>query len=36
MANENIPQQIAAWITSIGVDWIVFLLIVDVLLFGGG
>ena len=22
MANENIPQQIAAWITSVGVDWI--------------
>jgi C4-dicarboxylate transporter DctM subunit len=36
MANENIPQQIAAWITSIGVDWIVFLLIVNVLLLIAG
>src|SRR5665811_38124 len=36
MANENIPQQIAAWITSIGVDWIVFLLIVNVLLLVAG
>ena len=36
MANENIPQQIAAWITSIGVDWIVFLLIVNVLLLLAG
>jgi len=23
MANENIPQHIAAWITSVGVDWII-------------
>src|SRR6266481_563134 len=29
MANENIPQQIAAWITSVGVDWVIFLLIVN-------
>jgi len=36
MANENIPQQIAAWITSIGVDWIIFLLIVNVLLLIAG
>ena len=36
MANENIPQQIAAWITSVGVDWIVFLLIVNVLLLIAG
>src|ERR1044071_8724380 len=36
MANENIPQQIAAWITSIGVDWIIFLLIVNVLLLLAG
>jgi len=36
MANENIPQQIASWITSIGVDWIIFLLIVNVLLLIAG
>ena len=36
MANENIPQQIAAWITSIGVDWIIFLLIVNILLLIAG
>jgi C4-dicarboxylate transporter DctM subunit len=36
MANENIPQQIAAWITSIGVDWIIFLLVVNVLLLLAG
>ena len=36
MANENIPQQIAAWITSVGVDWIIFLLIVNVLLLVAG
>jgi len=36
MANENIPQQIASWITSVGVDWIVFLLIVNVLLLLAG
>ena len=36
MANENIPQQIAAWITSVGVDWIIFLLIVNVLLLLAG
>ena len=36
MANENIPQQIAAWITSIGVDWIIFLLVVNVLLLIAG
>ena len=36
MANENIPQQIATWITSVGVDWIVFLLIVNVLLLIAG
>jgi C4-dicarboxylate transporter DctM subunit len=36
MANENIPQHIANWITSIGVDWIVFLLIVNVLLLVAG
>jgi C4-dicarboxylate transporter DctM subunit len=36
MANENIPQHITNWITSIGVDWIVFLLIVNVLLLVAG
>src|SRR5881628_1455435 len=36
MANENIPQQIAAWITSVGVDWIIFLLIVNMLLLIAG
>jgi C4-dicarboxylate transporter, DctM subunit len=36
MANENIPQAIANWITSIGVDWIIFLLVVNVLLLLAG
>src|SRR6186997_1539742 len=36
IANENIPQQIAAWITSVGVDWIIFLLIVNILLLIAG
>jgi C4-dicarboxylate transporter DctM subunit len=36
MANENIPQQIAAWITSVGVDWVIFLLIVNLLLLMAG
>src|SRR5215204_5887945 len=36
MANENIPQQIAAWITSVGVDWIIFLLIVNIVLLIAG
>src|SRR5205814_1419529 len=36
MANENIPQHIASWITSVGVDWIIFLLIVNVLLLLAG
>jgi C4-dicarboxylate transporter DctM subunit len=36
MANENIPQQIASWITSIGVNWIIFLLVVNVLLLLAG
>jgi C4-dicarboxylate transporter DctM subunit len=36
MANENIPQQIANWITSIGVNWIMFLLIVNLLLLLAG
>jgi len=36
MANENIPQQIAAWITSVGVNWILFLLVINVLLLLAG
>jgi C4-dicarboxylate transporter DctM subunit len=36
MANENIPHHIANWITSVGVNWIVFLLIVNVLLLLAG
>jgi C4-dicarboxylate transporter DctM subunit len=36
MANENIPQQIATWISGIGVNWVVFLLIVNVLLLVAG
>ena len=36
MANENIPQQIATWITSVGVDWVMFLLIVNLLLLLAG
>jgi C4-dicarboxylate transporter DctM subunit len=36
MANENIPQQIANWITSAGVNWIVFLLVVNLLLLLAG
>jgi C4-dicarboxylate transporter DctM subunit len=36
MANENIPQQIATWITSVGVDWVIFLLIVNLLLLLAG
>ena len=36
MANENIPQHIAAWITGIGVNWMIFLLIVNVLLLIAG
>jgi C4-dicarboxylate transporter DctM subunit len=36
MANENIPQQIANWITSVGVNWVIFLLIVNLLLLMAG
>ena len=36
MANENIPQQIANWMASAGVNWIVFLLVVNVLLLLAG
>ncbi|MGN6309888.1 MAG: TRAP transporter large permease [Xanthobacteraceae bacterium] len=36
MANENIPQQITNWITSIGVNWVMFLLIVNIVLLAAG
>jgi C4-dicarboxylate transporter DctM subunit len=36
MANENIPQQIAAWMSTAGVNWIVFLLVVNLLLLMAG
>jgi len=36
MANENIPQQIATWMSSAGVNWVVFLLVVNVLLLLAG
>jgi C4-dicarboxylate transporter DctM subunit len=36
MANENIPQQITNWITSVGVNWWMFLLIVNVVLLAAG
>ncbi|CCD94854.1 TRAP-type C4-dicarboxylate transport system, large permease component (dctM subunit) [Bradyrhizobium sp. ORS 375] len=36
MANENIPQQIANWMASAGVNWIVFLLVVNILLLLAG
>ncbi|MCP9626287.1 TRAP transporter large permease subunit [Rhodopseudomonas palustris] len=36
MANENIPQQIAAWMSTAGVNWIVFLLVVNILLLLAG
>ena len=36
MANENIPQQIANWMSSAGVNWVVFLLVVNVLLLLAG
>jgi len=36
MANENIPQQITSWITSIGVNWVMFLLIVNIVLLAAG
>lgn len=36
MANENIPQQIANWMASAGVNWAVFLLVVNVLLLLAG
>jgi len=36
MANENIPQQIANWMSTAGVNWVVFLLVVNVLLLLAG
>jgi C4-dicarboxylate transporter DctM subunit len=36
MANENIPQQIASWMANAGVNWAVFLLVVNVLLLLAG
>jgi C4-dicarboxylate transporter DctM subunit len=36
MANENIPQQIATWMSTAGVNWIVFLLVVNLLLLLAG
>jgi C4-dicarboxylate transporter DctM subunit len=36
MANENIPQQIASWMSTAGVNWVVFLLVVNVLLLLAG
>jgi C4-dicarboxylate transporter DctM subunit len=36
MANENIPQQIATWMSSAGINWVVFLLVVNVLLLIAG
>ena len=36
MSNENIPQQIASWMSSIGVNWVVFLLVVNLILLMAG
>jgi C4-dicarboxylate transporter DctM subunit len=36
MANENIPQQIANWMSTAGVNWVVFLLVVNLLLLMAG
>ncbi len=36
MTHENIPQQMAAWITGTGLNWIAFLLFVNVLLLLAG
>jgi C4-dicarboxylate transporter DctM subunit len=36
MTHENIPQEMANWITGTGVSWIVFLLFVNVLLLLAG
>ena len=36
MTHENIPQAMAAWISGVGVNWIVFLLLVNLLLLLAG
>ena len=36
MTSEQIPQQMTAWITSIGSGWIGFLLFVNILLLVAG
>lgn len=36
MANEQIPQQMTAWITSVGINWWTFLIFVNVLLLVAG
>ncbi|ABD88774.1 TRAP transporter large permease [Rhodopseudomonas palustris] len=36
MANENIPQQIANWMSSAGINWVIFLLVVNLLLLLAG
>lgn len=36
MTHENIPQAMAAWISDTGVNWIVFLLLVNLLLLMAG
>uniref|UniRef100_Q07PI0 TRAP transporter large permease protein n=1 Tax=Rhodopseudomonas palustris (strain BisA53) TaxID=316055 RepID=Q07PI0_RHOP5 len=36
MANENIPQQIANWMATVGINWVLFLLVVNVLLLLAG
>lgn len=36
MANENIPQQIATWMSTAGVNWVWFLLVVNILLLLAG
>ncbi|MGX7706908.1 TRAP transporter large permease [Methylobacterium sp. Gmos1] len=36
MTSEQIPQQMASWITGAGLNWVVFLLIVNILLLVAG
>ena len=36
MSHENIPQAMASWITSSGIGWLVFLLVVNLLLLLAG
>jgi C4-dicarboxylate transporter DctM subunit len=35
MTHENIPQEMAAWISGTGISWITFLLLVNLLLLAG-